>query len=130
MLPHHQVLICGIYVLPQLCHFWDLLQGELADERLYIASIESMRLSLSELQSRDLEAQKFRGSEFAAEGWEDIKRVFHHQGLTYVPQIICLELISHHHDDSLADISELTKHGSGLPGSSIDQPSAAMSKPI
>ena len=36
------------------------------------------------------------------EGWEDIDGVLHHQGLPYVPEIICTELISRHHDDPLA----------------------------
>ena len=36
------------------------------------------------------------------EGWEDIDGVFHHQGLSYVPEIIRTELISRHHNDPLA----------------------------
>ena len=75
---------------------------QIAIIRPYTASIGSMRLRLSELQGGDLEAQKFRGAEFAAEGWEDIDGILHHQGLPYVPQVIRSELISRHHDDPLA----------------------------
>lgn len=67
LLPHHQVLICGTYVLAQLRHFWNSLRGKLANERLYIASIRSMRLRLSELQGGNLEVKKFRGAKFVAE---------------------------------------------------------------
>ncbi len=36
------------------------------------------------------------------EGWEDIEQVLHYQGLPYVLKVIRSELISRHHDDSLA----------------------------
>ena len=45
----HQVLICGTYILPQLRHFWNSLQRELASEGPYKASIGSIRLKLQEL---------------------------------------------------------------------------------
>ena len=50
-LPSHlyQVLICGIYILPQLRQFWDGLRGELASETTYTASIGGMRLRLHKL---------------------------------------------------------------------------------
>ena len=32
------------------------------------------------------------------DGWEDVKRVVHHQGLSYVPEVIRIELNSRHHD--------------------------------
>ena len=35
------------------------------------------------------------------EGWEDIDRVLHCQGLSYVPEIIRTKLISRHHDNPL-----------------------------
>lgn len=68
-----------------------------------------MRLRLLELQSGNLEAQNFRGSEFAAKGYEDIDGVLHYQGLLYVPQIIYLELISYHHDNLLAGYFRIDK---------------------
>ena len=49
----HQVLICGTYVLPQLCQFWKKLRGELASEGAYQASVGSIRLRLPELQGGD-----------------------------------------------------------------------------
>ena len=49
----HQVLIYETYILPQLHHFWDSLQRELASKSPYKASIGGMRLRLQELQSKD-----------------------------------------------------------------------------
>ena len=103
--PPHQVLICGIHVLPQLHQFWATLRGELADEGPSRASIGGMRLRLQELQGEDEESGKIRAEGLESglkEGWEDIDGVLHHQGLPYVPEIIRMELISRHHDDPLA----------------------------
>ena len=36
------------------------------------------------------------------EGWEDVNKVLYFQGLPYVPKIICIELISRHHNNPLA----------------------------
>ena len=97
----HQVLIYGTYVLPQLRHFWDGLQKELASEGPYKASISGMRLRLQELQSEDKQAQKLR-AEQSVKDWQDIEGVLHYQSLPYVPEIIWTELISRHHNDPLA----------------------------
>ena len=104
----HQVLICGIYVLPQLHHFWDGLQRELASENLYTASIGGMRLRLHKLQVKDEQARKLRANQqpnqqLGQQGWDKIDGVLHHQGLPYVPEIIRTELISRHHNNPLAD---------------------------
>ena len=64
----HQVLICGTYVLPQLCHFWDGLQNELASKGPYKASIGGMRLRLQELQSEDKQAWKLRAEQPVKDG--------------------------------------------------------------
>ncbi len=98
--PLHQVLICGIVVLLQLCQFWDTIRSELADKVPYTASIGGMRMRLPELQDDDKEAMQLR-SEGLLEGWEDIEQVLHYQGLPYVPKVIRLELISRHHNDPL-----------------------------
>ena len=97
----HQVFIYGTYVLPQLRHFWDGLQRELASEGSYKTSIGGMRLRLQELQSEDEQAQKLRAEQLVKD-WQDIEGVLHHQGLPYVPEIIRTELISRHHDNPLA----------------------------
>ena len=52
----HGVLICGTHVLPQLRHFWDMLQTELADKEPYKASIGEVRLRLAKLQKSDADA--------------------------------------------------------------------------
>ena len=89
-------------MLPQLRHFWDTFRTELANENPYTASIGGMRLRLAELQESDDEARKLRATEELQEGWTDIDGVLHHQGLSFVPEIIRTELISRHHDDPLA----------------------------
>ena len=98
--PLHQVLVCGTHVLPQLLQFWNTLRSELTDEGPYKASIGGMRLRLQELQEKDDQAKKIRADK--PEGWEESDGVFQYQGLPYVPEIIRTELISRHHDDSLA----------------------------
>lgn len=60
-----------------------------------------MRLRLPELQDGDSEAQKI-WSDGLTKDWEDLDEVLHRQGLPYVPKITRSELISRHHDDSLA----------------------------
>ena len=97
----HQILICGTTVFPPLNKFWDTLRAELNKKRPYKASIGAMRLRLQELQETDSEAQKIKAIELQ-EGWEEVDGVFHYQRLPYVPKIVCSELISKHHDDSLA----------------------------
>ena len=57
-----------------------------------------MRLRLQELQEIDSEAQEL----WTKNGYQDIDGVLHHQGLPFVPDAIRMELISRHHDDSLA----------------------------
>ena len=59
--PLHKVLICGTYVLPRLCQFWEELRGELAGEGPYQqACIGGLRLRLPELQAEDQVARKIR----------------------------------------------------------------------
>ena len=60
-----------------------------------------MRLRLSELQDNDKDAKLLRGSAGLPEGLEDIEGVLQYQGLSYVPAIICSEMISRHHNDPL-----------------------------
>ena len=98
----HQVVICGPHVLSQLRHFWETFQTELAKEKPYKACIGAMRLRLAELQESDKDAKKFRATRKLQAGWEDIDGVLHYQGLRFVPEAICIELINWHHDDFLA----------------------------
>ena len=87
-------------MLPQLEEFWDLLQSKLSDEDLYTISIGGMRLRLHELQTEDKQARKTKTEH--SEGWDNIDRVLHYQGLSYIPEIIRTKLISRHHDNLLA----------------------------
>ena len=79
-----------------------MFQTELAVKHLYRASISGMRLRLAELQESDEEARKIKATGELQEGWEDSNGVLHHQGLSFVPEIIQTKLISCHHNDSLA----------------------------
>ena len=75
--PLHQVLICRTYVLPPLLQFWRYAPEE------------------------DVQDQKIRAE--MLDGWEDVKGILHHQGLSYVPEMIRAELTSgplRHRDDS------------------------------
>ena len=98
-----RVLICGTYMLPQLCQFWDTFQAELANENTYKASIGSMRLRLSELQESDTKAQERKSKKYLPDGWGDIDGILYHQGLLFVPEAIQTEIISRHHDEPLAE---------------------------
>ena len=96
----YQVLICGTHVLPQLRQFWETFQTELANESLYKASIGAIRLKLAKLQESDEEARKI-GAE-SLKGYKEVEEVLHHQRLLFVLEVISTELISWHHNDSLA----------------------------
>ena len=94
----HQVLICGMHAILQLCQFWSTFKSELANKGPYQASIGSMRFRLQELQKTNSEAQKLRSKE----GYKKVKGVIYHQGLLFVPKAIQTKLISRYHNDSLA----------------------------
>ena len=59
-----------------------------------------MRLRLQKLQEIDMEALKIRATQLQ-KSWEEVDGVFHHQKLSYLPKIVCFELISKHYDDPL-----------------------------
>ena len=61
-----------------------------------------MRLQLQEMQETNLDAQELRQQELRDGPYQDINRVLHYQGLSFVPKGIRMELISRHHDNSLA----------------------------
>ena len=49
----HQVLICEMYVLPQLREFWNSFRSKLSSKGPYTVRIGGMRLRLHELQIKD-----------------------------------------------------------------------------
>ena len=100
--PLHRVHICGTHVLPHLRQFWDTFQAKLGAEGPYRVSIGAIRLKLSKLQDNDKKAIALRAGGLP-EGWEDVEGVLQYQGLPYVPEIIRSEVISRHHNDSLAE---------------------------
>ena len=65
------------------------------------ANIGGMRLRLSELQENDEETKLLRDSVGLPKGWKDVKGVLQYQGLSYVPVIICSEVINRHYNDPL-----------------------------
>ena len=75
----YQILICGTHVIPQLRQFWADLRTELADENPHKASIGGMRLTFSELQESDLEAQKVRAGGLKDGYEEEVDGELHHQ---------------------------------------------------
>ena len=100
--PLQQVLICGTIVLPQLRQFWSNIRADIARESPFIANIGGMRLQFSELQEKNEEAKRLKGSAGLPEDWEDVEGVFQYHELPYVPEIIRSEVISCHHDNPLA----------------------------
>ena len=68
-----------------------------------------MRLRLQELQDEDNQARKVRTEQSGNADWNNINGVVHHQGLSYVPEILRTELISRHHDDLLAGHFDIKK---------------------
>ena len=62
------------------------MQTKLANENPYTASIGGTRLRLAELQESNEEAQKIRTE--GLNGYEEVDEVLHHQGLSFMPQVI------------------------------------------
>ncbi len=48
-------------------------------------------------------------SDGLSESWEDIKKVFHYQGLLYIIKVICSKLISRHYDNCLIGYFRIKK---------------------
>ena len=59
-----------------------------------------MRQRLHRLQTKDNQAQKTMVEH--SEDWDNINKVLHYQGLSYIPEIIRTEIISRYHNDPLA----------------------------
>lgn len=61
-------------------------------------------MRLSELQDDDKEAKKLSlERQQLPEDWENIEQMLYYQGLPYFLIVICLELISRHPNNPLAD---------------------------
>ena len=54
-----------------------------------------------ELQAKDYKAQKVK-EQSLKEGWEEIKEILYHQGLSYVPKILNTKAISQYYNNPLA----------------------------
>ena len=68
-----------------------------------------MRLRLAKLQESNEEAQKIRAKDL--NGYKDVDGMLHYQELSFVLEVIRTELISRHHDDSLAGHFGINKTG-------------------
>ena len=75
-----------------------MIESKLAHKDPYIISIGDKEIRLPKLQNNNKEAKKLR-SEKLSKGWEDIKKLLYYQGLPYIPNVICLELISKHYNN-------------------------------
>ena len=60
-----------------------------------------MRMRLFKLQDDDKKAKKLK-SERLPKGWEDIDKIFYYESLSYIPKVICSELISKHYNNLFA----------------------------
>ena len=89
-----------MHILPQLWQFWNTFPAKLGDECPYPISIGIIHLRLQELQESNSKAQKIRVAGLQ-EGWKELDKILHYQGLPYVPKIVRLELINRHYDDPL-----------------------------
>ena len=101
----HQVFICGTYILLQLQQLWNVLWEELAQEGPYV--VGGIRLRLHKLQAKDKQARKARAE--YPEGWDKIKGILHYEGFPNIPETIRTELISRHHNNSLAGHFDIKK---------------------
>ena len=105
--PLHQLLICITPALPQLRRFWNMLRTELNMEGPYLANNDSIRLWLQELQETNSKAQNLRQQ--GRKSCKKVNEMLHHQSLPFVPKAIWIELISYHHNNSLADYFAIKK---------------------
>ena len=67
-----------------------------------------MKLRLPDVQGDNNQARKLWAADLS-ERWKDIEGVFQYGGLLYILEIIWSELISRHHDNSLAGHFEIDK---------------------
>ncbi len=65
-------------------------------------------MRLPELQNINKKAKKLR-TEGLLESWKDINQVLSYQSLLYVLKVICLELISRHHNDCRISYFDIEK---------------------
>lgn len=88
-----------------------------------------MRLRLPKFQKSDSKAKDL-GNKDLLEGWEDVEGVLQHQGLLYIPEIICCKLISSIHNNPLAEHFEISKTKELVAENTSSLPSVKMLKPI
>ena len=80
----------------------------MSTEGSYQVNIGAMRLKPSELQESDDEARKIRAKRLKND-YEEVDGVLHHQGLPFILEAIQIELISWHHNNSLAGHFDIDK---------------------
>ena len=52
------------------------------------------------MQVDNQQAKEIRSASTMKEGWEKVEEVLYFQGLPYIPEIICTELITWHYNNS------------------------------
>ena len=102
-----------MHVFPPLLQLWDTLRAlwHQDDSRTRCARPPSAT-SILEMRSGTRHPKPRIRAE-RPDGWEDVKGVVHHQGLSYVPEVIRTELISRHHDEGTSASIQLKN---SLPG--------------
>ena len=89
-------------------HFWDSFQSKIAYKGPYKVSIEAMRFRLPDMQNNNDRARKPRALELFKR-WKYIEKVLRYGSLSYIPEIIRLELMSRHYDNPLAGYFGIAK---------------------
>lgn len=80
--------------------------AELTNEDSYKASISSVRLKLQKLQETYPKAQKLKKQ---LEDYKEIDKVFHHQGLPFVPKSTRTKITSHYYNNLLVNYFTIKK---------------------
>ena len=86
-----------------------MFQTKLANKKSYKANIDEMRLKLAKLQKLNKKTQKLKATVELIEGWKDIDKVLHYQGLSFIPKIIKTKLISWYYNNPLAGYFDIDK---------------------
>lgn len=96
----YHLCICGTHILIQLQRFQSTLTADSTNESSYKANIHNMRLRLQKFQKTNTGAKKTRQY---PENYKGIKRVFHHQGPSFVLEAIKIKIVGNQYDNFRTD---------------------------
>lgn len=93
--PLYQIFLYETHMSLWLYQFSNKFQTELASKRVYKVSIDKICLRITQLQVNNKQAKEIRVK--IKEGWKDVNEILYFQTLSYVLEIIYIELISQDH---------------------------------